>query len=35
VGAIPLILEVDGKEVEVEANPNEKLLEVGARAVPP
>ncbi len=35
MGAIPLILEVDGKEVEVEANPNEKLLEVGARAVPP
>jgi|GEM_PF-1380689 hypothetical protein len=35
MGAIPLILEVDGKEIEVEANPNEKLLEVGARAVPP
>lgn len=35
MGAIPLILEVDGEEIYVEANPNERLFEVGMRAVPP
>lgn len=35
MGAIPLILEVDGEEIFVEANPNERLFEIGMRAIPP
>lgn len=35
MGSIPLVLEVDGEEVFIEADPNEKLIEVCSRAVPP
>lgn len=35
MGAIPVVIEVDGEEIYTEANPNESLLEVAARVVPP